>query len=213
MLSALFPHPDWSSVRYVGFDMDGTLYDEFAFIEQAYDTVLEACAGRLRDTNAARAFMQLRWLEKGSSYNRIFDETFERYGAADEPEERQEFLRHAVDAFRGTDPQLALSTRAAFWLRYFRQSHDIFLVTDGGSALQRRKAKSLDLARYFPEDRMIFTSELAGGMEKRALSIASFPLSLDSGNVVFFGDRDNDMVFSRNMGFHFIRVHEMLASQ
>lgn len=212
MLSALFPHRDWSAVRYVGFDMDGTLYDEFTFIKQAYDSVLDACADRLTDKESARAFMEFRWLEKGSSYNRIFDETHVRFGKDDDAGEREAFIRDALQAFRNVVPQLSLSARAAFWLHYFAQSCQVFLVTDGGSALQRRKAKALDLARYIPEDRMVFTSELGNGMEKRRLTLSNFPLSLDPDNVVFFGDREQDRIFSQNLGFHFVRVHDMTAT-
>lgn len=191
--------------------MDGTLYDEFTFIQQAYDNVLDTCAHRLTDKDTARKFMQLRWLEKGSSYNKIFDETHEHFGKEGTAEERQAFIRDALYAFRNVVPKLSLSARAAFWLHYFAQSYQVFLVTDGGSVLQRRKAKALDLARHIPEDRMVFTSELGSGAEKRSLASSDFPLSFDPGNVVFFGDRENDRIFSRNLGFHFIRVHDMTA--
>lgn len=213
MPSVSFPHPDWSSVRHVGFDMDGTLYDEFTFIQQAYDAVIHACENRLNDKEAARIFMQRRWLAKGSSYNKIFDETHRRFGKANSDEERQSFIREALYSFRNVEPKLSLSARAAFWLEYFGQSREVFLVTDGGNVLQRRKAKALDLARFIPEDRMVFTSELGSGAEKKNLTKSDFPLSFKAGNVVFFGDRESDKIFSQNMGFHFIPVYNMVKTE
>ena len=36
MLKYLYPQINWNNINYVGFDLDGTLYDEADFIAQAY---------------------------------------------------------------------------------------------------------------------------------------------------------------------------------
>ena len=40
MLNVLYPDIDWSHIKYIGFDLDGTLYDEFEFIVQTYKKII-----------------------------------------------------------------------------------------------------------------------------------------------------------------------------
>ena len=44
MLKSLFPRINWDAVRIVGFDMDGTLYDEADFISQVYCDIAKLLA-------------------------------------------------------------------------------------------------------------------------------------------------------------------------
>ena len=74
MLNALYKDIDWSSITTVGFDMDGTLYDEYDFIKQVYSEI----NSQLIQNNEILLFMNQKWIEKGSSYPHIFDEAYER---------------------------------------------------------------------------------------------------------------------------------------
>ena len=39
MMKYLYPQINWEPIKYVGFDLDGTLYDESNFISQVYKKV------------------------------------------------------------------------------------------------------------------------------------------------------------------------------
>ena len=39
MMKYLYPQIDWEPIKYVGFDLDGTLYDESNFISQVYEKI------------------------------------------------------------------------------------------------------------------------------------------------------------------------------
>ena len=71
-MNALFNNIKWNEVKAVGFDMDGTLYDEYEFISQVYS---EINIRLINDLEVLR-FMEKRWLEKGSSYPFIFQEAY-----------------------------------------------------------------------------------------------------------------------------------------
>ena len=74
MLSVLYKNIDWKNITAVGFDMDGTLYDEYNFITQVYSEINR----QLIKDEAVLLFMCHRWIEKGSSYPHIFNEAFEK---------------------------------------------------------------------------------------------------------------------------------------
>ena len=74
MLSPLFKNVNWNHITSVGFDMDGTLYDEFDFIKQVYSEINK----QLILNDSILSFMTERWLEKGSSYPLIFSEAYDK---------------------------------------------------------------------------------------------------------------------------------------
>ena len=39
MMKSLFNKINWDKISYVGFDMDGTLYDEYEFISEVYKEI------------------------------------------------------------------------------------------------------------------------------------------------------------------------------
>ena len=108
MLNVLCPNFDCRNIKYVGFDLDGTLYDEFDFIYQVYSKIVKANASLLGDNMSALNWMKERWLEKGSSYNLIFDEAYERFGVGGR--KKAFFIEKSVEIFRNFKPDLKLST-------------------------------------------------------------------------------------------------------
>ena len=71
MLNALFPEIPWEQIKCVGFDLDGTLYDEFDFIRQVYPTVLQESEHLIESSTQSLVYMLKQKKKKGSSYNRI----------------------------------------------------------------------------------------------------------------------------------------------
>jgi Predicted hydrolase (HAD superfamily) len=210
MLTSLFTQINWSSVRAVGFDLDGTLYDEFDFISQVYPACLEGCASFLESASLARGrdFLLTRWLEKGSSYPHLLEEVFALCGGR--PNEREDFIRQALEIFRTFRPNLKLPFRSAFILSQCRRRWPIFLITDGREKLQGAKFDSLGLAAYFPEERRCFTGALPDGSAKPSpAAYDHLGLPYSGREVAFFGDREVDQKFAAALGFQFTRVAVM----
>lgn len=209
MPKSSFPLVDWDRVTTVGFDLDGALYDEFDFIEQAYArvaTVLSAATGTAEDDLRARLLS--RWIDKGSSYPHIFSEALNGSGLSEA--RTGELVNECLSLFHSTKPRLSLSPRVRFLLDGFARRHTVFLVTDGGCTLQRAKIAALGLGRWFSDENIAISGCVGVGKPDPAIAdgIAGLRgLSTDErSRVLYFGDRDVDEEFARRSGVQFVRV-------
>jgi len=78
----LFDH--YTNLKAIGFDLDGTLYNEYDFVQQVYREIVRGLKLPAGEGAAVLKFMEERWLEKGSSYPYIFQETLELFPAVGE---------------------------------------------------------------------------------------------------------------------------------
>lgn len=194
--------------------MDGTLYDEAEFIVQAYRPIADIIAGASGgDAGWVYRFLVRRWIQKGSSYPRIFDEALTAGGVS--PETAAAAIEACLAVFRGFDPVLTLPARTATILDAMRERYPLFLVSDGSPALQQRKVAALGLSRWFETADLGFCATLGAGFEKpdtrilreiQALRVAG----AIAAEVVYFGDRSIDAQFAANAGFQYVQVHCML---
>jgi FMN phosphatase YigB (HAD superfamily) len=191
-------------IKYIGFDMDGTLYDEFDFIIQPYKKISELFY--LND--AAYSYMLFKWLEKGSSYNRIFDETYELYKLK-EHLDKHKFIEEALDIYRNFQPSLSLTPRVTQLLEYFYKTHTFFLVSDGHEKLQKAKFKALKLEKYFEMKNVIFTGRYSKDYYKPNIKCVEL-LEIDVKKTIFFGDRLVDEQFSNCADMKFKKVYNMI---
>ncbi len=213
MLNTLFPDVPWDLIKCIGFDLDGTLYDEFDTIEQIYRDILNQQNHFFANRPATLAFMLTRWLEKGSSYNYIFDEAFDRF--SNDPSKKEEFIQDALVLFRNYDPILSLAERNRYLLGIFRQKFDLFLISDGPPVLQRNKFKALDLNIFFRPKQLIFTGDHGQDFYKpRVDSFYQLARTLkwrySNKEILYFGDRTVDEEFTRNLDIHFQKVYNMV---
>lgn len=214
MLKSLFPRVEWGRVRAVGFDMDGTLYDEAEFIAQVYqpiaDIIARSTGGRAEEIHGA---MLRRWLEKGSSYPRIFDEALAAGGVTGAA--AQEAVDQCLATFRGFSPSLTLAARVRTILDDAAGRYPLFLVSDGSAGLQQRKFAVLGLGQWFAPENTGFCAALGKGFDKPDVRILREIQVLRDrrapGEVVFFGDREIDAGFAANAGFQFVLVRCMQA--
>jgi len=209
MLKSLYPDVDWDVVRVVGFDMDGTLYDEADFIVQVYRPIariLSAVTGADERRMHLRLFR--RWLEKGSSYSRIFEEALAAEGVSGEPAAAA--VSECLDVFRSFSPALSLPPRVEAILECVCEAYPVFLISDGSAGLQRRKFDSLELHRWFADANIAISGSRGEGFSKPATrmlrEIQALATPLSAGEVVFFGDREVDAQFAANAGFQFVEV-------
>ena len=210
MLNTLFPNFVSSDIKCVGFDLDGTLYDEFDFINQVYLKIVKENTNLLSDDLSALRWMEERWLEKGSSYNLIFDEVYDRFGT--EERHKMFFIKSSLEIYRNFKPELKLSRRASIILEALKDQYKLFLVTDGNSALQRSKFDALGLGSWFLKKDCIFTGDYGKNGYKPSLkAVGPFFLEFSPSSCLFFGDRDIDQEFSECAGMNFVRMLNMIV--
>jgi len=200
----------WENIKAVGFDMDGTLYDEFDFIVQVYNPIAKLFSYSDDTINSIKHSMLLKWLDKGSSYPFIFSEILFESGFESDLHEKK--IKEALLIFRNFIPALFLSERIKFSLEEFKGKYELFLVSDGSSPLQWNKIKSLGLEKYFDKHNIFVSGDHGKGADKPSLMsldhLAVFNRNFKKNEVVFIGDRSNDEGYAKNAGFHFIDVNK-----
>lgn len=192
------------NIKYVGFDMDGTLYDEFDFIVQVYKEISDLFVLH----NNVFEHMSLVWLEKGSSYNKIFDETYDLFKLKNMLD-KQKFIKEALYIFRNYKPKLTLTPRVTEILKYFYNSYRIFLVTDGNYKLQEAKFKALGLEKYFEIDNVVFTGKYSDEYYKPNTKSIEL-LNINPKEAIYFGDRIQDELFAKSSRMEFKKVYNMI---
>jgi FMN phosphatase YigB (HAD superfamily) len=209
MLKSLYPQVDWDAVRVVGLDLDGTLYDEADFIDQVYRPIAAIIAAACgSDPGLTHERLLRRWLEKGSSYPRIFEESLAEGGV--EGPRAAEVIRRCVDTFRAFEPSLTLPPRVRTILHSLRERFPLLLITDGSERLQHRKIESLGLGRWFESGNIAVSGQYGAEYAKpAALILTRLALCTSLGSrreLVYFGDRDVDERFAADAGCQFVRV-------
>lgn len=199
MMKSLYKDINWDKISYVGFDMDGTLYDEYQFISQVYKEI-----SKLLEPESF-LFMKKRWIEKGSSYQHIFSEAFDLYKINNN---KATFIKEALNIFRNFDPKIKLNDRVLKILSYCKNNYKIFLITDGNPELQKKKFASLRLDKFFNKNYVLFTGINPNVYSKPKVESLKL-LSIDAKKSVFFGDRDIDKQFSLNSKMQFQKVKAM----
>lgn len=213
MLNVLYPEINWDEIDIVGFDLDGTLYDEFEFIVQAYTAIGDCFKTNLTDHYSALNYMKDQWLEKGSSYNRIFEKTYDKY-IKENSVTKKEFIDQSINIFRALQPDLKLNNRNKRLLSHFYKNFDLFLVTDGDYFLQQKKFITLELTEYFKIENTIFTGKLGKDFYKPNTKCLSYmELELDNKKILYIGDRAIDEEFAKAANFEFLEVYNMIPKK
>ena len=97
MKNVLFSNISWEKVKYIGFDMDGTLYDEYEFVIQPYKKISKL----FFNDKQVFFFLSNRWLEKGSSYNKIFGEAYKNFNEKlKDSISEEDFINQCLDIYR-----------------------------------------------------------------------------------------------------------------
>lgn len=199
MMKSLYKKINWNKISYVGFDMDGTLYDEYEFISQVYKEISKLLKPE------SMSFMKKRWLEMGSSYPFIFSEAFDKYNVGND---KETFIKESLNIFRNFNPKIKLNENVKRILYHCKKNYEIFLITDGNPVLQKKKYNSLGLDKFFNKNKIFFT-----GLDPKIYSkpkIESLKLlSIEPEKSVFFGDREVDKQFSKNSKMQFQEVKVM----
>ena len=192
------------NIEALAFDLDGTLYDEYDFIKQAYYSVSEVIHNHTNiDQGTIYEYLCKLWLKHGSSYN-TFQDVFNNFCHTDMD---KELLKKCVNAYRNTEIELSLSKEVIELLNNLDKYPKV-IITDGDSILQRKKYKALGLDRWFSEDDVFVTGDYGKENYKPNPYVGELVKDkLHTNKILYFGDRDIDKQFAENVGFEFIKMN------
>ena len=189
-------------IEAVLFDLDDTLFDQHAWLEQAWRAVARAASPWGVAAEALTAAL-IDVAAEGSANGRIIDRSLERIGAAHVP------LEPLLVAFRRFEcPPLRTYPGVAAGLARLRRRVPLALVTDGDVETQASKLKATGLEASF--DAIVFSDEL--GRERRKPHRAPFEAALGrlgaaAGSAVHVGDNPaKDVAGATAVGIRAIRV-------
>lgn len=195
-----FNEIDITRYELIGFDMDGTLYEEQKFVEQAYKRVANYLS--TESGEVIYNWMLQRWVEKGSSYPYIFSESIEKFQISGIE------VSELLNIYRETLPQLKLQDNIVQLLNYI-DVHKAFLITDGNPRLQRNKYQALGLDKYFLESNCGFTGDLGMQYYKPNIEILNHIQCFNENRkILYFGDRDIDEQFANAACIDFMLVKD-----
>lgn len=216
MLKYSHDNIDWNKIDFVGFDLDGTLYDEFDFISQVYRPIA-IILGKATNNCPDAVYDRLlrRWIDMGSSYNKIFDEIL--LDSSISSPQRSLIISQCIDEFRNFEPSMHLTSRVEKCLDWLSLRFPLFLVTDGGQMLQQTKINSLGLSRWIKPENISISGSFEPVVAKpNPLMLSKLGLFRNSEHrsktSVYFGDRKVDCDFANNCGFEFVSVKVMIPS-
>ena len=189
----------------VGFDVDGTLYDEFDFISQAYRGVARVIA-ELADAKESDVYEALcsEWKQFGSSKTTLFQDVYYKFSE----KIPEDFIKKCVNAFRSEPIELSLSDEAEKILDELKSNNkDLFIVTDGNSSLQRKKIAALGLEKWFSKENIAVSGDWGSEYQKPSPYMYETVLKRNCNqNTVYLGDRDIDKRFAESINADFIMM-------
>lgn len=197
----------WQRYSVIGFDMDGTLYSEELFVNQAYEVISQYLATySCKTPDEIYNWMINRWRVKGSSYPFIFSEAMEQFHIVNDKKKIEECLH----IYRSTELDLFLNHKIENVLDQLLGSKEVFLVSDGHYELQQRKFSSLKLNRWFLIENVVFTGKWGSKYYKPNVESTRYISCLQNkkSSVLYFGDREMDEKFAQNAGFDFVKVEQ-----
>lgn len=202
----------------IGFDMDGTLYDEFIFIKQAYGEISSFFKENFTqiDSYNVFCFMVQMWVKFGSGYKFIFRDTIKEFITQD-PSLILELEKKSLIIYRSACPKIYMPERNIFILdQLVKKGIKLFLITDGNLDLQIKKAESLNLGKWFAKDSIVMTAQY--GAEHYKPSVKAYEVLLQNKilkrgeKTVFVGDRLQDKAFAERCSIDFVLIRNGVIS-
>lgn len=203
-----FKEVDWDTYTTIGFDMDGTLYDEYLFIKQAYLEISTYVTSLYPSISFDQLYKWLlaRWFEKGSSYPYIFSEGLQLFVG----ESTNSIIKNCVEIYRNMKPELQLLDTVEELLNEFKKNNkQLFLITDGNVKLQKAKYEALCLQNWFSTENSVFTGQHGSTYHKPNVSGLNFITCLQETSpkeVLYLGDRVMDEQLALHAKFSYINV-------
>lgn len=192
-------------IKVIAFDLDNTLYDHEQFVRGAYQEISDYVSKKhkINNTNYFQWILE-RWNEKGSSYNKIFLESYNHFRLNGFEED----IDIILDIYHNAKPEIVSYYPVTRILNYFKQKYTLVLITDGREETQTYKLQKLGLTKFF---KYIYISGRYG-KEFYKPSTKLFELCLEETNcdvdeIIYIGDNPVlDYEPCKNLGITFIRI-------
>jgi HAD superfamily hydrolase (TIGR01509 family) len=186
----------------IGFDLDNTLYDQ----EQHVLPFFFAAAAQLGaetglDPLLLEGTLHDEWKTVGPSHPKLFNIVLERHGVCS-----QRRVRMLVEMYHGCVGPLELYPGVQTVLERLSGRFDLFLVTDGNAAMQRRKIERLGIGQLFRV--VVLSAELGMPKPDPELFLSAVRrLGHQPVNCLFVGDNPKcDIVGGAHAGMRTVRV-------
>ena len=194
----------------IGFDVDGTLYDEYSFVSQSYLPIASFLSGIFKiNKDSLYKELLLTWKQNGSSFP-VIQETLKSIYKINLDSET---LKKCIDIYRQSIFTIHPFSKIESLLNYLTKNKKrLFVVTDGNKELQLKKIHSLELERWFKNNDIFISGNFGKEYQKPSELIVQVVKNHLNNNkkVLFVGDRTVDQQFAINAGFDFLDIKVFL---
>ena len=194
---------------FIGFDIDGTIYDELSFVSQAYNDVA-LYLSNIYKIEQKELYEQLisYWKQNGSSYPVFQDVMKNEHGI----EIDANTIKGCIQLYRNCSFKIKPFPEVVNFIKRLYGKKRLFIVSDGNKDLQLNKFQSLGLNKWFDMKDVYISGMFGKQYQKPSIRVLEFLRNSigNSTNVLFIGDRKVDEEFAANAGFSFIYAKELL---
>ncbi len=193
-------------IKIIAFDLDNTLYNHKQYIKSAYNDIAKFVANKhsLNKENYYKWIFQ-RWKEKGSSYNKIFKESYKYFNLKNFNKDINRIL-NIYHNNRNAD--LKLYEGIVDLLYQFNKEYKLILITDGHVNTQKYKIDKLKIRKYF--NSIYISGEFGDEFYKPSTKMfikCMEDYNIKSENMIYIGDNPNlDYPPCKKLDIKFIRL-------
>jgi len=152
----------------IAFDLDDTLYPERDYVLSGFKAVSKIIKNKLGGDNI---YPELIKTFNSGERRRTFNVTLERLGKKYD----ESLVKYMVNHYRKHIPDIHTYEDVSPTLEFLKQNHNLALVTDGYSDVQKNKVCALNIEKFFKK--IIYTDEYGKDYWKPNLKV--FQMAMD----------------------------------
>jgi putative hydrolase of the HAD superfamily len=193
-------------IKIIAFDLDNTLYNHEQYVKSSYNDIAEFVTNKysLNKENYYKWIFE-RWKEMGSSYNKIFKESYKYFNLNSFEKDINKIL-NIYHSNKNAD--LKLYDGIDNLLYKFNEEYKLVLITDGHVNTQRFKIDKLKIKKYFKS--IYISGEFGEKFYKPSTKMfvkCMNDYNIRSQNMVYIGDNPNlDYPPCKKLNIEFIRL-------
>lgn len=192
-------------IKIIAFDLDNTLYDHSQYVEGAYSDIAKFVSYRHNiNQDIYHKWIFNLWIEKGSSYTRIFKESYDYF----QLDHFDKDIEQILEIYHKSEPVFSLYEGTIEVLDELSGKYKLVLITDGKERTQNYKLQQLKLKSKFMA--VYISGKLGAAYYKPSSKM--FELCLENEDIkpyemFYVGDNpDLDYEPCKKLGIGFIRI-------
>ena len=192
-------------IKIIALDLDNTIYDHRQYVEAAYKDISGFVSWKRGiDNSKFYDWILQSWSQKGSSYNRIFEEGYRHFHLKGFHED----IGNILELYHSVTPMLEPFEGTYEVLGLLSGKFKLNLITDGHVQTQMHKIRSLKIDQYF--QRVYISAAFGSDYYKPSTKMFEKCLA-DEGacaeELVYIGDNPQlDFPPCKSMGISFVRL-------